>query len=287
MNTLHITAAILGVSIIISFLYGLITRNYSTVDRLWSILPGIYCLVWMTDYYDNVRFIIAACLIIVWGARLTFNFARRGGYAFSWKQGFSGEDYRWAVLRNKIQNRILFEIFNLVFISFFQLALVFWITVPLYYVGQIQKPLNTIDILLFALHAVLLVGETIADNQQCAYHRKKNLPEYAANSRYQLGFNTFGLWRFSRHPNYACEIGQWIIVACYAINASGTLHKSGIGAIVLIVLFVGSTALAESITASKYSRYREWCGFTACWIPLVSLIVNGTKRRAFFDSLKA
>jgi len=35
-------------------------------------------------------------LVILWGARLTFNFARKGGYARG------GEDYRWAVLRGRM-----------------------------------------------------------------------------------------------------------------------------------------------------------------------------------------
>ena len=35
-------------------------------------------------------------LVTLWGARLTFNFARKGGYAPG------GEDYRWAVLRARM-----------------------------------------------------------------------------------------------------------------------------------------------------------------------------------------
>jgi steroid 5-alpha reductase family enzyme len=36
-------------------------------------------------------------LITVWGARLTFNFARKGGY--SWKFWSGEEDYRWEEVR--------------------------------------------------------------------------------------------------------------------------------------------------------------------------------------------
>jgi len=38
-----------------------------------------------------------AALVTVWGARLTFNFARRGGYAPA------GEDYRWGFIRSRVQ----------------------------------------------------------------------------------------------------------------------------------------------------------------------------------------
>ncbi len=37
----------------------------------------------------NPRLVIMAALITVWGSRLTYNFARKGGYRFD------AEDYRW------------------------------------------------------------------------------------------------------------------------------------------------------------------------------------------------
>ncbi|MFY7991454.1 MAG: DUF1295 domain-containing protein, partial [Fluviicola sp.] len=81
------------------FLISTITKNYSQVDKLWSIAPVIYA--WQiaagTDW--EARMVLMASVITVWGARLTFNFARRGGY--SWKFWEGDEDYRWAVLRAK------------------------------------------------------------------------------------------------------------------------------------------------------------------------------------------
>jgi len=38
-------------------------------------------------------------LVTVWSIRLTYNFARRGGY--SWKFWDGEEDYRWDILRQK------------------------------------------------------------------------------------------------------------------------------------------------------------------------------------------
>ena len=89
MNTLLLTQYILFFSIGYCFFAGLITKNYSQVDRIWSILPPIYVLIWMIDYLNNPRYIIAASIIILWGIRLTLNFAVKGGYQFSFKKGFS------------------------------------------------------------------------------------------------------------------------------------------------------------------------------------------------------
>lgn len=283
MSPFQVTLTILIIATIVSFFYGLFTRNYSTVDRLWSILPAVYVLVWMQDYMHNPRFVIAGIIVIAWSLRLSLNFARRGGYAFNLKEGFTGEDYRWETMREKIPNRFVFELFNLFFISAFQLVLVFMITLPLYFVGRYDAPLALTDFILFGLHAMFLMLETIADNQQYRYYTERDSKEFKNSPRHQLGFNTFGLWKHSRHPNYVCELSQWVIVALYLFNVSGTWHYSMIGSAVLILLFVGSTNLAENITITKYAHYPEWRKVSAPWITIPG--VNAKKKNEFLGSI--
>ena len=277
MNTLTVSLIILTVSIVLSFFYGLITRNYSTVDRLWSVLPPVHMLIWLRDYSSNPRFIIALVLIILWGARLTTNFAIKGGYSFSLKTGFSGEDYRWEILRRKIPNRFLFELFNLFFISGFQLVLIFMFTLPMYYYGRIGGPISGAETALYLLHLALLAVELWSDVLQLRFYRRRDDAAWNENSRYGLGFNTFGPWKISRHPNYVCEMGQWAAVFLLLVAASGSLHFSGLGAAILIILFAGSTVFAESITSSKYEGYTEWKKLTSVWIPLKSLFTAGRR----------
>jgi steroid 5-alpha reductase family enzyme len=281
--SLLISIVILVISIVGSFLGGLFTRNYSHVDRLWSILPPVYVLVWMFRFSDNPRFLITALLIIVWGIRLTLNFARRGGYAFCWKNGFTGEDYRWEVLRSKIPNRFLFELFNLGFIATFQLTLIFLFTLPVYFIGTADIPLTARDAVLFLLFVLFLVLETIADNQQFAFHshkeRKKDDPVFA------LGFNTTGLWKYSRHPNYLCELGQWLVVWLLAVQATGTWHWTGCGILILLLLFIGSTIMTESITRRKYPKYAQWQQATPPWLPFFDMPLRRAARKRFWRDL--
>ena len=62
----------------------LITKDTSWVDRIWSIVPVAY--VWIFAGFaigageDAGRLVLMAVLVTAWGARLTFNFARKGGY---------------------------------------------------------------------------------------------------------------------------------------------------------------------------------------------------------------
>jgi steroid 5-alpha reductase family enzyme len=287
MEPLQISLTILVASIVLCFFAGLLTRNYSHVDRLWSILPAVYALVWLPGFKDNPRYLIGAALVIAWGIRLTANFAVKGGYAFSLaKKGFYEEDYRWPVLRQKIPNRIAFELFNLFFICGFQLPVVFAFTLPLYYLGAQTAPLGRADVLLFGLQAGFLLLETIADLQQLAYYRRRGRPEHAGDPRIALGFNTYGLWRYSRHPNYVGELGQWLTLYFALYAAQGAHHPSGLGAAALVLIFLGSTAMAEGITGSKYPAYAAWKRATPAWLPFDLYLPRLRARREFWASLE-
>ncbi|MBN1924782.1 MAG: DUF1295 domain-containing protein [Prolixibacteraceae bacterium] len=282
MDSLFLSLAILAISVVVCFLAGLITGNYSHVDRLWSILPPVYVIIWFRDFGFNKAFIIPAILVIAWGIRLTWNFGRRGGYQFSFNSGFSGEDYRWAILREKINNRFLYELFNIFFICGFQLGLIFAFTLPLYYLGKANHSPTFTDFLLYALQTILLMYETIADNQQYAFHSKKNKPPFSNNPRYRLGFNTFGLWKYSRHPNYMAEMGQWVVVWLYLVSATKVIHWSGFGALLLIVLFFGSTVFTEKITSGKYPQYSRWKKAVPIFIPLFILPKRSKSKKIFW-----
>ena len=74
-----------------------LTGNYSQVDRLWSLMPVVYG--WVIAYYDHFEFrsLLCATLVTLWGLRLSYNFALKGGY--DWVPWKGEEDYRWAYLR--------------------------------------------------------------------------------------------------------------------------------------------------------------------------------------------
>ena len=135
--------------------------------------------------------------------------------------------------------------------------------------------------MLYGLHASLLLVETIADMQQLSYYRKRGKEAHRGNPRVQLGFNTYGLWKHSRHPNYVCEIGQWIVVYLYLLVAGASIHPSGLGAVLLTLLFVGSTIMAENITTAKYPAYKDWKKATPPWIPFLDWPFRRRHREAF------
>ena len=93
MAPVAIVLALALISCLFCWIASLISRDTSWVDRLWSVLPFAYVWVFAASAdFTDPRLTLMAGLATIWGARLTFNFARRGGYT-------GMEDYRWAILR--------------------------------------------------------------------------------------------------------------------------------------------------------------------------------------------
>ena len=114
------------------FLIGEITKNYSQIDKIWSIIPIVYVWYFTIQSDFDSRMLMMSTLVSLWGVRLTLNFARRGGYSmYFWRVE---EDYRWKILRNKtpwLKPQINWSLFNLFFICFYQMGLIFLFTLPI------------------------------------------------------------------------------------------------------------------------------------------------------------
>jgi steroid 5-alpha reductase family enzyme len=153
------------------------------------------------------------------------------------------EDYRWAVLRKKIPSW-LFQVTNLVFIgtshsltyiytplivtslhcvhtAAIQNILLLLIATPALIAATHPSPLALSDIILALTALAILAFETIADNQQFAFHAWKH-GKYDARAQWPgarlawtkddaaRGFCTRGLWSWSRHPNFFAEQSFWV-----------------------------------------------------------------------------
>ncbi|WP_434419880.1 DUF1295 domain-containing protein [Nannocystis pusilla] len=167
MDPLHAASlACLGAATL-CWLLGALTREYSWVDRLWSILPPAYVAWFASHSHGDPRLTVMTILAVLWGARLTYNFARKGGYAPG------GEDYRWVELRRRLSPP-LFAAFNLVFIAFFQNILLLLLAAPAYVAASpTAAPWGSLDTLATIVFLLLLAGETIADQQQWRFQNAK------------------------------------------------------------------------------------------------------------------
>lgn len=274
LETLKILGYIAGGSALFCFVVGELTGNNSQMDKLWSLLPIAYTWVIAAKGGMSTRLVVMACLATLWGIRLTFNFARKGAYKLKFWEG--EEDYRWSVLRAKkeFQPHWKWMLFNLFFISLYQNALVLMTTFPALVLMNVDKPFGWMDCVAAALMLGFIVYETVADEQQWAFQstkwkmlgQGKKLEELPAP--YNKGFNTTGLWGVSRHPNYLGEQAIWFCFYLFTIGGGiGIINWSLIGALLLIVLFLGSSAFAEEISMGKYPEYSRYCQTVSKFFP--------------------
>jgi steroid 5-alpha reductase family enzyme len=253
---------IIGAAVIAAtWIASIATREYSWVDRIWSVAPVAYVWVFAVWSAFDPRLVLMAVLVTLWGIRLTFNYARKGGYAPG------GEDYRWAVLRGRMAPW-QFQLFNLSFISISQNVVILLFCLPAFTAFEAAgTPLGGWDVVLAALFLAFLVGETVADQQQWDFHRWKSA-ERAAGRTPEPGFLQTGLFRWSRHPNFFFEQAQWWVFYGFAVAATGAwLHWTIAGAALLTLLFIGSTRFTESISRSKYPDYDAYRARTSAIIP--------------------
>ncbi len=246
---------------LLSFIVSEVTRNYSQTDKLWSLTPIVFC--WTAAHLGGYepRMVLVSVLVTIWGARLTYNFGRMGGY--SWKFWEGHQDYRWDHVREMtpaLKKPLLWTLFNLFFISFYQHGLLMLIALPIVTLHGTGEP-GVWDAVLAALFLGLVIWETIADQQQWNFqtekHRRINAGE-TLTAPYDKGFTHTGLWARSRHPNYFAEQSIWVVVFGFSLLATGSLNWTVVGCVLLIVLFRNSSELAETISSGKYPAYEVY-----------------------------
>jgi steroid 5-alpha reductase family enzyme len=271
-STLKTLLLVYGAAALLCFLLSSFTDNYSQVDKLWSIIPVPY--VWIIAWYGDFepRLNVMAVLVTIWGIRLTYNFGRRGGY--SWKFWTGEEDYRWSILRQKpgFEQNWKWVLFNFFFISAYQMGLILLFTLPALKAIESEVALNWADYLIAGIILALIVIEFIADQQQYRYQEVKHAKLKAGEplgNYYKRGFTHTGLWAYMRHPNYMAEQAIWIVFYFFSVIATGSwMNWSISGALLLLVLFRGSSDFSESISLEKYPEYKKYVKEVGRFLPL-------------------
>lgn len=274
----YILLIICGCSMLYCFVVGEISNNNSQMDKLWSLLPIAYTWVIAIKGGLDIRLIVYAILVTIWGIRLTINFARKGAYRLKFWEG--EEDYRWAILRKNsiLKNRFLWALFDLFFISIYQNLIVLAICLPaLACVGSLV-PFGLFDYIASISAFLFLVLEFVADEQQWKFHQNKKrlLSEGKTleelEEPYNRGFNTIGLWGYFRHPNYLGEQGFWFSLYFFVLGAGvaayGIFNMTIVGPLFLILLFLGSSSFGENISSSKYPKYKDYQRQVFKYLPL-------------------
>lgn len=247
---------------VISRVLSLLTREYSWADRLWSVLPAVMCLIVAADLrFESARVNLMTVLVVLWSIRLTANLALKGGY----RKG--GQDHRWSYLKEQY-GPAKFQLLNLAVACFGQVAIVWFFTLPIHQAwSHAGQPLRWLDYVAAVLFLGFLVIETIADAQMLRLQRRKK-QRLDEGVEVAQPFMREGLYRFSRHPNYVAEMGMWVCFYLLAVSGSNQVwHWTGLGCVILILMFQGSTRLTETISSEKYPGYSNYQANVPMFIP--------------------
>jgi steroid 5-alpha reductase family enzyme len=241
---------------VVIFCWSIAYDNSSFYDAFWSVIPIAIVSYWISLADSSVpmlRTAAVACVVFLWGGRLTFNWAR------GWS-GLDHEDWRYVDFRARSPRfywAISFGGIHLypTLIVFAGLAAVF----PAFITSGRQPGL--ID---FAALGVGLCGigfEWLADRQLHSFVNGQKQPGETLRS---------GLWRYSRHPNYLGEILVWWSLFLFGLAADPAWAKWAVLAplaMSAMFLFV-SIPLLEKRSLERRSDYQQVIDETSMLIPL-------------------
>ena len=233
------------------WLFSLRLRDASIVDTFWGplfLLQAAVYAVLVPDGFDGRRLLVLG-LVAVWSLRLATHIsARHAG---------RGEDSRYAEWREEHGDawpvRSLFQVFWL------QGLLAWFIGAPLLVAMASPDGWGWLDAAGVALWVIGFVFEAVGDHQLTAFIRDP------ANKGQTM---RFGLWRYSRHPNYFGDAAQWWGLWLIATSAGGWWTIFAPAIMTFLLLRVSGVGLLERTIAERREGYEAYMASTSAFIPL-------------------
>lgn len=232
------------------FLWALKLRNNGIVDIFWAFnFLVIAVLVWfLADGYaprKNVVFVLTA----LWSLRLGLYLLKRVGGHLKEEEG------RYKALRQEWSDGKFFVFFQMQALSNVFLCIPFFIT-------SLNKnaPLQVAEYIGAALWFICIIGEGVSDWQ---------LQRFKANPANKGKVCQYGLWNYSRHPNYFFQWMLWVSVSIFSLSSPygwlSLLCPLSIG--YLLFKVTGIPMTEEQALRSKGEAYRDYQRTTSVFVP--------------------
>ncbi len=243
-------ASMVGMMIVV-WLIHFPLKNAGIVDIAWAFGLALLAMLYAAlGDGDPIRKWLMAGMAAVWGLRLSVHLlVRTIGRE---------EDGRYRQMRKDWGGNI-----GLKFLLFFQfqallnvvLAMPFLITSV-----NTEKGLSFFEIAGLTIWAVAIIGESVADHQ---LKRFKNDPNNNGKTC------RYGLWNYSRHPNYFFEWLIWVAFFVFALGSPfGWIAILG-PVLMLYFLFkvTGIPATEAQALRTKGDDYRDYQRTTSAFVP--------------------
>ena len=229
------------VGTIIVYLSGVLFKTASMYDPYWSVQSVIIYSCLLSFYHNwNIGTIIVLIAMTLYSIRLTVNFII----------GFDSlkyVDWRYKMLKEKSGK--LYQLVNFLGICMFPTCVVYLASVPLFYYAKVGSfsYFNLIGVGVILLGVLL---ELISDIQ---------MKKFVKNRTSRSDIIDFGLWKYSRHPNYLGEIIIWFGVALITLISYPEVWFFLLGAVVNLIMFlVISIPMEENHFKDYKPTYEEY-----------------------------
>lgn len=236
-------------STITVFIFSLILRNSSVYDPYWSVAPCVILILYSFNTEMNLGRILSLICVIIWGVRLTLNWA----YTFI---DLNKQDWRYSMLEQKSGK--LYPFVNFWGIHFFPTIVVYTCILPIVFSYNSNIKVNFFSILFFVTGLLSVLLQGISDLEMHRFRKQNN-----------GGLIRFGLWKYSRHPNYLGEILMWWSMGLMQVTMLGGKYYLLIGALINTLMFVFiSIPLAENHQADRKEGFKEYKEQTRMLLPI-------------------
>ncbi len=220
-------------------------------DVAWGlgfILAALVSLAAAGEY--SPRALLVTGLVAVWGLRLAahIHFRNRG----------KGEDPRYRKWREEWGSAFVLRSFLQVFML--QGVLLLLVAAPVTYVNAAPyAPFTVLDALGALVWLVGFLFEAIGDLQ---------LSRFLRDPANRGKLMTFGLWRYTRHPNYFGEVTLWWGIWLFAAAVpGGWMTVAGPLAITFLILKVSGIPMLEQRYEGR-ADFQEYKRRTSAFFPL-------------------
>ena len=237
---LHILIWHVSATLII-FLFSNVHKNSSIYDPFWHVAPiPIVFYIAKQSSLPTLELNLVLGAFLFWALRLTYN------WYLNWNN-LDHEDFRYIDLKNN--NKFMAFINDLFGIHLIPTIIV---NVSLYpiYVALTSESLNELIYLGFILIIIAVVIQYISDDQMRKFRKDES----------NLGKTMkYGLWKYSRHPNYLGEVSFWFGIYIFALASGLTTIWLLACPIVMLALFVFiSCPMMDNRSLKRRSDYKEY-----------------------------
>lgn len=245
-----ISWAAVAVIMLIIYLWARAIKNNGIVDIFWAFnFLVIAMIIWlMADGY-RPRKDLVCLLTALWSLRLGIYLLIRVGSHLKEEEG------RYKQLRLEWNETKFFFFFQMQAFSNVMLS------IPFFVIALNPEPqMNTVEYIGAGMWLLSIIGEGVSDWQ--LKHFKKDPANKGKVCQY-------GLWNYSRHPNYFFQFMIWVSVFIFALSSPygwlSVICPLSIG--YLIFKVTGIPMTEEQAVRSKGELYKEYQRTTSAFVP--------------------